>query len=200
MPDKTQGDPLYADTPAPTGRSEPRTTTTSSPDSQQTDQQIKRDTQETAQQVKQETQETAQQVKQDAQETVGKAKEQGKSMLGEQKHAAAGQVEGFAQALRRAAEQLDSQDQSPAAGYVHQAAEGLDKLGGALREGNMDSLAAQVQDYARRQPGVFLGGAVAAGFLLARFLKSSSPSGNTGSSISRDPQPDTTPESISTPT
>jgi hypothetical protein len=33
-----------------------------------------------------------------------------------------------------------------------------------------------VQDYAKRQPAVFLGGAIAAGFLVARFLKSSAPS------------------------
>lgn len=186
---KTQPDPQNADTPAPTGGGDPRNATTSSSNSQQATQQVKRDAQETAQQMKQ-----------DAQEAVGKAKEQVKSMLSDQKHAAASQVEGFAQALRKAAEELNAQDQSPVAGYVQRAAEGLDRLGGALREGNMDNLAAQVQDYARRQPGVFLGGAVVAGFLLARFLKSSSPSAHIGAGAQGEPQSDTTPDSIGTPT
>jgi hypothetical protein len=160
------------------------------------------------------------QAKQDTRETLDKARNQVQSMLAEQKQSAAGQVEGLARALRKTAEQLDAQDQSPVARYVERAAERLDQLGGTLRDRDIESLAMQVQDFARRQPGVFLGGAVAAGFLVARFLKSSSPSAQSSapsSSPSDEPyagtstdepsagashysQPGSTSESVSTPT
>jgi hypothetical protein len=130
---------------------------------------------------------------------VDKAKSQAESMLGEQKHAAAGQIEGLARALRKTAEQLDTQDQGPVARYVERAADGLDRLGGTLRDRDIDSLATQVQDFARRQPGVFLGGAVAAGFLVARFLKASSRSDESYSAASGDRQPGSTTGSVSTP-
>jgi hypothetical protein len=116
------------------------------------------------------------QAKQNARAAVHQARSQVESMLGEQKSIAAGQVEGLARALHTTAEQLRAQDQAPVAGWIDRSADGLDRLCGSLRERDLDSLAAQVQDYARRQPGVFLGGALATGFLMARFLKSSSSS------------------------
>jgi len=123
-------------------------------------------------QVSQGARHTADQVKQQARDAAQQAKTQAESMLGEQQQAAAGQLQGMAKALRKTAEQLDSQDQGPMARYAERAADSLDSLGGKLRDRDIDSLAAQVQDFARQQPGVFLGGAVAAGFLVARFLKS----------------------------
>jgi hypothetical protein len=145
----------------------------------------------------------AEQAKQDARDTVDHARARMASMFGDQKQVAADQVEGLARALRKTVEQLDAQDQGAAARYVERAADGLEALGGALRDRDIDSLTTQVQDFARKQPGVFLGGAVAAGFLVARFLKSSSPSSSLNESYagrSRYPQPGSTSESISTPT
>jgi len=117
-----------------------------------------------------------QQTQHGARELASKAQAQARSMLDEQMQAAAGQVEGFAKALRKTSEQLDAQDQAAAARYVERTAEGLDSFSNTLRDQDLDSLTTQVQDYAKRQPAVFLGGAIAAGFLVARFLKSSAPS------------------------
>ncbi|MBA2410066.1 MAG: hypothetical protein H0V62_09960 [Gammaproteobacteria bacterium] len=143
---------------------------------------------------------TADQVKQQARDAAQQAKTQADSMLGEQQQAAAGQLQGVAKALRKTAEQLDSQDQGPVARYAERAADSLDSLGDKLRDRDIDSLAAQVQDFARQQPGVFLGGAVAAGFLVARFLKSSardeSPSSAPGASYG---QSDAATDPVSTP-
>ncbi|MGH9904058.1 MAG: hypothetical protein ACRD8U_00580, partial [Pyrinomonadaceae bacterium] len=62
---------------------------------------------------------------------------------------------------------------SSVAMFARRAAEGLAGFSGSLRQRDVDSLLAQAQDFARRRPAVFLGGALATGFVLARFLKSS---------------------------
>jgi hypothetical protein len=66
------------------------------------------------------------------------------------------------------------QGESELAGrYAGKAAEGLERLSDDLRGADFDQLVARTENYARRNPAVFLGGAVAAGFLFARFIKSS---------------------------
>ncbi len=150
--------------------------------------------------VSQGARQTADRVRQQARDAAQKAKTQAESMLGEQQQAAADQLEGVAMALRKTAEQLDSQDQGPVARYAERAADSLDNLGGKLRDRDIDSLAAQVQDFARQQPGVFLGGAVAAGFLVARFMKSTArdESLSTGRGASFEPA-DSAIDPLSTP-
>ncbi len=147
-------------------------------------------------------QSTKQTARREAQELMGDAKRRVQAIVGEQQRAAAGQISGLAQALRTTAEQLYAQDQGPMATYAERAADSLERFGNTLRNRDIDSLAAQVQDFARKQPGVFLGGAVAAGFLVARFLKSTSPSpsGESWSGADRYSQPDSTRESVGTPT
>lgn len=103
---------------------------------------------------------------------VQEAKETGKSLLDNQKRAAAESLDGWAEALHRAAEQLQHDDSSVAM-FARRAAEGLAGFSGSLRQRDVDSLLAQAQDFARRRPAIFLGGALATGFVLARFLKSS---------------------------
>lgn len=120
-----------------------------------------------------ETREELQQYANTAKEAVQSAKEQGMSMLEERKRALADEVSGVERALRRTATQLRDEHQSTVGRYAEQAADGLEHLSHALREQDFDALIEKTEDFARRQPGVFLGGAVAAGFLLARFLKSS---------------------------
>jgi vacuolar-type H+-ATPase subunit H len=138
--------------------------------------------------VQEKPRQTVEQAKQDAREIADRAQAHAKSMLDEQKHAAAGQVDGFAKALRKTSEQLNAQDQGPVAHYVERAAESLDNLSATLRDQDISSLVTQVQDYAKRQPVVFMGGAIAAGFLVARFLKSSSsPLSSPSSSPSDEP-------------
>lgn len=108
-----------------------------------------------------------------AKDMAGRAKEQGQSMLERQKDSAAGQVDSAANAFRTTAEQLQGQGQPQAGRYVSMFAEQLESLGGQLRDKNMDTLIRDAEDLGRRSPGVFLAGSVVAGFVLARFLKSS---------------------------
>lgn len=90
-----------------------------------------------------------------------------------QKDAAARQMEGFAHALETASGDLRQRGQDFAAQYVDQAAGGLSRASDAVRERDLDDLIGTVEDFARRQPVAFLGGALAAGFGLARLMKSS---------------------------
>jgi hypothetical protein len=100
------------------------------------------------------------------------AKEVARSKLSEQQHAAAGSLGDFAGALRKSAEEMQGKHQS-AARFAQSAASGLEQLSGALRNRDMESMLRDAEGFARRQPAAFFGAAVLAGFLAARFLKSS---------------------------
>lgn len=107
-----------------------------------------------------------------ADELMHAAKQRAKDIAEEQKDAAAAQLGCVARGLREAAGSM--QGESEFAGrYAGKAAEGLERLSEDLRGADFDQLVERTENYARRNPAVFLGGAVAAGFLLARFIKSS---------------------------
>jgi hypothetical protein len=123
--------------------------------------------------VKQQARETTEEVTGDARAAAEQVKEQAYSTADRQKDAAAQQMGGWAQALRTASDDLRNRGQEIAAGYVGQAADGLERASGTVRARDVDDLIGTVEDFARRQPVAFLGGAVAAGFGLARFMRSS---------------------------
>ena len=100
-------------------------------------------------------------------------KERARTAASEQKNQAAERLSGFADALRTASSDLDQRGQTVASGFVRQAAEGLEHVSGAVRTQDFDDLVETVESFARRQPAIFLGSAVLAGFGLARFVKSS---------------------------
>jgi hypothetical protein len=81
-------------------------------------------------------------------------------------------MQGFARAINTAASELE--DQSPkVARYVRDAANSVETLSNNLRGKSVTELMRAASDLARSQPVVFLAGAVASGFVLSRFLKSS---------------------------
>jgi hypothetical protein len=57
---------------------------------------------------------------------------------------------------------------------MDRAAGGVSEISSYLRDRNVDDMLADAEDFARRQPELFLGGAFALGMLAARFFKSSS--------------------------
>jgi hypothetical protein len=87
------------------------------------------------------------------------------------KEAGAGRMEGFARAARRAADDLQ-EDSPQIAGYVRQAADGLQQASSSVRGRSVGEIMDMVEDFARRQPTAYFGGAVLAGFVLSRFVKS----------------------------
>ena len=116
-------------------------------------------------------------------ELTDKAKDSARSMLGEQQRSTAGGLGEFAGALRKAAGEMDHNGSGQVSRIAHSAADGLERLSRSLREQDFDGLVREAQSFARRQPVVFFGAAVAAGFLAMRFLKASNrPERETGDS------------------
>jgi len=102
------------------------------------------------------------------------ARENVRSALAEQQQAAAAGVGDLAGALRSAAHELDGEQKASVARVVGRAADGLERLAGTLRSKDLDTIVSDAQTFARREPALFLGAAVAVGFLAVRFLKSGS--------------------------
>ncbi len=96
------------------------------------------------------------------------------SLVDEQKARAAAQVGGVAAAVRAAARSLEGSQSSVAAGYAHCAAREIEAFAATIRERHWAELAADVENVARRQPALFVAGAVAVGFLVGRFLSAAS--------------------------
>jgi hypothetical protein len=130
--------------------------------------------------IEREARATAGEIKQEMQNLKEEAKQRGKTLVENQREAAAGELRGMVEALRRTAREMDQQDRHTTAGYINRAATTLDRVAGSLRDQDLRSLAGQVQGYARQHPGLFFGGSVLVGFLLARFLKSSAGSAEFG--------------------
>lgn len=101
------------------------------------------------------------------------AVEQGaRAMVEDKKAAGAEQLSGLARAINHTADEL--QNELPqAAGYVRQAAAKIDSVSTMLRERNVEELLHEANNFARTNAVTFFGMSLAAGFALARFLKSS---------------------------
>jgi len=96
-------------------------------------------------------------------------KQDGRQTLEQRKRSAADHINDIAQALERAASQLEE----PLASYTNRAALGVSNLATRVREGSIDDLVEDTRRIARRNPALFLVGGVAIGFALSRFIKAS---------------------------
>lgn len=107
-----------------------------------------------------------------AKEFAAEAGESLKRRAYEEKQAGADYVANIADAIRRASREFDND--LPIAGvYMRKAASKVEDISDTVQRGDLSDLVHGVQDFARRQPTVFLGLAVLAGFGAVRFLKSS---------------------------
>jgi hypothetical protein len=102
----------------------------------------------------------------------------------EQKTRGADALHGFAHAIETAASELEGQSPGVAR-RIHEAAKSMEGLSTNLRSRSVNELMHAASDLARSQPMVFIAGAVAAGFVLSRFLKSSASDDSVGQGSSR---------------
>ena len=112
----------------------------------------------------------AQQLASEAQQ---RASEQVKSGTTRGKDRAAETLSGVAQSLRLSSQQLREQNQEGVSRYTERAADQVEQLSNYLQNADVTELVDRIEDFARRQPTLFLGGTFALGLLGARFLKSS---------------------------
>jgi hypothetical protein len=82
----------------------------------------------------------------------------------------ADELEDAAEAVKRSGEQLKGH-QDWIADLVEGGAEELRALAASVRDKNFDGLVSHFEDLARRQPAIFVGAAMAAGFALVRLGK-----------------------------
>ena len=130
-----------------------------------------------AEQDKQQGQQLAQQARQQASELANRGNEQIKSQLANQKHEAAQRMTPVQAALRETGQQLRKQGQGSVAEYADKASDQVERFAGYLRENEVDRILDDARGFARRNPALFVGSAVALGFFATRFLKSSSQEG-----------------------
>ncbi len=113
----------------------------------------------------------------DLQHTAGQMKSRARSKLtsviGSQKDKAADRIGAVSVALKTASQRLREQNQEAFAQYADKIAAQIDDLSGYLQTNEPDQIINEAEDFIRRRPGFVIGGAFAAGFFMARFLKSS---------------------------
>jgi uncharacterized phage infection (PIP) family protein YhgE len=104
-------------------------------------------------------------------EGAAQLKDSAAQLAEQQKKSGAKQLSGIAGAVHAAADQLDQQLPG-AARYIHDAAERIDHAASDLRNRNFSDIADGVRRLGQERPLALFGGAVLAGFVLTRFLKS----------------------------
>jgi hypothetical protein len=107
------------------------------------------------------------------------AKDKVEAAVSERKSLGADYIRSIAQATGRAAHEFEA-DLPQAAQYIRQASEQIRGVADTVRERDVRELVGEVQDFARRQPTLFFGGAVVMGFAALRFLKSAAPNAGNG--------------------
>jgi hypothetical protein len=84
------------------------------------------------------------------------------------------QLTGTVAPLRRAADQLRSEQSETPAKLIERITDRAERLGHYLTEADSDRILRDVEAFGRRQPWVMLTGSVVAGFFASRFVKASS--------------------------
>jgi hypothetical protein len=105
-------------------------------------------------------------------EAVEPVKEKAAQAVREHQKHGASQLHTFAQAIHGAAREVEGQ-MPKVARLIHDAGDQLDRMAENVKDKSIDEMFRSVRDFARQQPALVLSGAVLAGIVLTRFLKSS---------------------------
>ena len=123
--------------------------------------------------VKAQASEAFSQTKQTATEAFGKAKESVVSQLDGQIDRASDSLGGLTEALRQTGQQFKDQSIPFVPDYAEQFAGQLDKVSEYLKQNDVNRLASDAEQFARKNPALFIGGAFLLGIGIARFIKAS---------------------------
>lgn len=83
-------------------------------------------------------------------------------------------LDGYAETVREAAQEIEDRAGPDIARYAHQAADFLDEASATLKNKDVDELIDEARELMRRSPALAIGAAAALGFALSRFLKATS--------------------------
>ncbi len=112
-----------------------------------------------------------------ATQALGQVKDKAASVIGEQKTNLAASLTSVADGIRQVGENLGKDDKNQVAAFAGKYGENLagqvEKFSNYINRKEIKELARDVEQFARRNPALFIGGALALGVLAARFLKSS---------------------------
>jgi ElaB/YqjD/DUF883 family membrane-anchored ribosome-binding protein len=126
----------------------------------------------------QESQSVTEQAKERVAEVTEQAKSQThdrmRSQINERSTQVGDQTASAAKAVRRGSEQLRAEGNDRAADVIDAVADRGDRLGAYLRRADGDQILRDLEDFARKQPWLMVGGSAVAGFLASRFLKATS--------------------------
>ena len=114
-------------------------------------------------------------------DAVAQTKKGAESQLTSGKERAAEGLRDVAKALRTASKQLTEDDNETLTGYIDTAASKVTDASDYLRDHSLSELTREVKTFARREPALFLGGALLLGLVGGRFLKSSTPESSASS-------------------
>lgn len=115
------------------------------------------------------------------------AQHQAESFYNQQRDTAAEQTQKFTSVFYKMADEFDNQQQPYFSQQVRKLADTADRFSNKLRDKDLKSICQEAQSYSRREPALFFGGAIAAGFLLTRFLRSSSQHSHSSNNHSHQP-------------
>jgi ElaB/YqjD/DUF883 family membrane-anchored ribosome-binding protein len=110
---------------------------------------------------------------QGAREIADKTEETIRSRVESRRKDAAVTLSTVATTLLKSGGQLRGDQQAMAGEYVERAAKQLERAAQYVERADVGEMVENLEDFARRQPALFVGSAFALGFLGARFLKSS---------------------------
>jgi hypothetical protein len=125
------------------------------------------ETQSLPEQAKERVQDTARDVK-------GQTRDQLRSQLADRSTEVGEQAASAAQALRRSSSQLREDGNERLAVMLDAVADRGQRLGEYLQDADGEQLLRDIEEFARRQPWLMVGGSVVVGFLGSRFVKASS--------------------------
>ena len=120
------------------------------------------------------------QAKSTAGQAYGVATKRASEVLDEKKEVLTGGLTSVADSIKQFGETLNkTEEKNPitetAAKYTNGLAEQIESVSNYFERKDVKDMIADVETFARKYPAYFIGGAVAVGFLAARFLKSSQP-------------------------
>ena len=139
--------------------------------------------------VKQAATEAASQTKEAASRVMDQAKNEAAVRADQQRETVATGVQADAHAFRNMGEDLRKREQGPVPQYAAQMGDSIgaqvERFAEYLRGRDVHQLVADAEDFARRSPAIFLGGAFVLGLAVSRFLKSSRPTAQPDSGADR---------------